>query len=390
MLKTDRNVLRLASAQALAGANSTIVYATGAIVGNTLAPSPELSTLPISIFVAGMALSTLPMGGVARKYGRRTAFLIGNICGVLMGLIAAYGVVHKSFFLFCLAMVFGGAYAAIVLTFRFAAAECVKSEERPKALSMVMAGGVLAGVVGPQLANVTMDLWPAHVYAVTFLASAVVAIISAMVLTGVHLKYEAPQLASAGRPIAEIIRQPKFIVAVLCGTVSYVVMNLLMTSAPLAMDICGISRTDTNWGIQWHIIGMYAPSFFTGKLITRFGVRNVILTGFMLLALSAVIGYSGTEISNFFLSLILLGVGWNFGFLGASALVLECHATAERTKVQSLNDFIVFGMMFLGSFASGGLLTTYGWETLCLAGLPALAIAAMSLFLIPKSGTPAT
>lgn len=390
MLYRDANIMRLATAQALSGANSTVVYATGAIVGHALAPTPQLATLPISIFVAGMALATLPMGRVARQYGRHVAFLIGNLSGVAMGLLAAWGIVRHSFLLFCAAMVFGGAYAAIVLTFRFAAADCVAPEQRAKALSTVMAGGVLAGVVGPQLANATMNLWPSHLYALTYLASAGVAALAALVLAGARLPFEPGHSAAGGRTLAEIVRQPALLVAVLCGTISYVVMNFLMTAAPLAMDMCGISRVDANWGIQWHIIAMYGPSFFTGKLIARFGVRHVIMAGLALLALSAVVGYLERDVPHFFASLILLGVGWNFGFLGASALVLACHLPAERTRVQSLNDFVVFGMMFLGSFASGGMLTRYGWETVCLLALPALAVAALSLSILPRSAAPVT
>jgi MFS family permease len=373
------NVLRLAVAQALAGANSVVVYATGAIVGNTLAPSRVLATLPISIFVVGMAACTLPAGAIARRHGRRAAFLAGTGCGVLTGLLAALAVVLGSFWLFCAATFFGGAYAAVVLSFRFAAADCVPPERRPRALSAVMAGGVVAGVIGPQLVTYTMDLWVPYLFAATYLAQAAVAAVSAIVLLGVRLPMPTAAEIAGGRPLGAIARQPRFITAAICGVVSYMLMNFIMTAAPLAMRLCGLSQEASNLGLQWHVIAMYAPSFFTGRLITRFGAPRVVAAGFALTATSAAVGLAGVEIAHFWLTLILLGVGWNFGFVGASALVLECHRPEERTRVQSLNDFIVFGTMALGSFSSGGLLTAYGWDTVLWVSFFPLTVAVAAL-----------
>lgn len=378
----NASVLRLAAAQALAGANSTVVYATGAIIGHTLAPRPELATLPISVFVTGMALSTLPVGATARRFGRPTAFLVGNACGVFTGLLAALAIVIGSFALFCLAMLFGGAYAAVVLTFRFAAAECVTPELRSKALSTVLAGGVAAGVFGPQLATATMTLWVPHTYAVTYLAAAVAAALSAIVLRGVRFESAIADAAPGGRSLRIILRQSPLFIAMLCGVVSYMMMNFVMTSAPLAMDLCGIPREAANLGIEWHVIAMYAPSFFTGRLIARFGTSRIILAGLALLGLAALTGMNGLTINHFWLSLILLGIGWNFGFLGASALVLSCHTAAERTRVQSLNDFVIFAAMVVGSFTSGSLVTTQSWTTVCLYVLPPVAVAAIAVTLL--------
>lgn len=357
------NVLRLAVAQALAGANAVVVYATGAIVGNTLAPSPALATLPVSIFVVGMAVCTLPAGGIARRHGRRAAFLAGTGCGVLVGLLSALAVLLGSFALFCAAMVFGGAYAAVVLSFRFAAADCAPPERRSRAMSAVMAGGVFAGIIGPQLVTHTMNLWLPHLFAATYLAQAAVAALSALVLAGVRLPHPTAAEVAAGRPLGAIARQPRFIIAVINGLVSYLLMNFIMTAAPLAMRLCGLPQEDSNLGLQWHVIAMYAPSFVTGRLIARFGADRMVMAGLALIAASAATGLAGADVAHFWLSLFLLGIGWNFGFLGASALVLECHRPEERTRVQSLNDFIVFGTMALGSFASGGVLATYGWDT---------------------------
>jgi MFS family permease len=326
-----------------------------------------------------MAASTLPAGAIARRHGRRAAFLTGAGCGVLVGLLAALAVVVGSFWLFCAATFFGGAYAAVVLSFRFAAADCVPPERRPRALSAVMAGGVFAGVIGPQLVNYTMDLSPPHLFAATFLAQAAVAALSALVLLGVRLPMPTTAEVNGGRPIGVIARQPRFITAVICGVVSYMLMNFLMTAAPLAMRLCGLSQQASNLGLQWHVIAMYAPSFFTGRLITRFGAPRVVAAGLTLIAASAAVGLEGVEVANFWLTLILLGLGWNFSFIGASALVLESHRPGERTRVQSLNDFIVFGTMTVGSFSSGGLLTSYGWDAVLWVSLLPLVIAVAAL-----------
>ncbi len=373
------NVVRLAIAQALVGANSTVVYATGAVIGETLAPNKALATLPISVFVIGMAASTLPVGALARRYGRRAAFLAGTGCGVLVGLLSALAIVIGSFWLFCTATFFGGAYAAVALSFRFAATDSAEPERRPRALSAVMAAGVFAGVLGPQLVTFTMNIWQPYLFAATFLAQAGVAVLCGAVLAGVRLPVPTAAEHAAGRPLGEIVRQPRFIAAVCCGIVSYMLMNLVMTSAPLAMRLCGLPQTAANLGIQWHVIAMYAPSFFTGRLIVRFGAPRVVLAGLSLTGLAAATGLTGIDVTHFWLALVLLGLGWNFGFSGASTLVLECHRPEERTRVQSLNDFIVFGMMVLGSFASGDLLITYGWSVVCLVTLPPLVIAAMIL-----------
>ncbi len=373
------NVVRLAIGQALAGANSTVVYATGAIVGNTLAPDKALATLPISIFVVGMAACTLPAGAIARRHGRRAAFLVGTGCGVLVGLLSALAVLVGSFWLFCLATFFGGAYAAVVLSFRFAAADGVPADQRARALSLVMAGGVFAGVIGPQLVTHTMYLWMPYLFAATYLAQAGVAALCALVLLGVRLPMPTAAEIAGGRPLSVIARQPRFITAVICGVVSYLLMNFLMTAAPLAMRLCGLSQESANLGLQWHVIAMFAPSFFTGWLITRFGAPRVVAAGLMLTGAAAVVGLLGQDVWHFWANLILLGLGWNFGFVGASALVLKSHRPEERTRVQSLNDFIVFGVMAVGSFASGGLLTAYGWDTVLWVSFVPLAVAVAAL-----------
>jgi MFS family permease len=357
-----RNALRLAFAVALAGANATVIFATGAIVGSMLAPNPAYATLSISVFVVGMAAGTLPIGWIARRYGRRAAFMTGAGAGVLTGLLACYAVVTGSFALFCLASFFGGLYQAAAQSYRFAAADSASDAFRPKAIAWVMAGGVFAGVLGPQLVTYTMDLWQPYLFAVSYLAQAAVALIAMVVLWQVEAPPPLPLDTPDSRPLMEIVKQPRFIAAVICGVISYGLMNFIMTSAPLAMKLCGHSVTDSNLAIEFHVIAMYLPSFITGSLISRFGAGKVILAGMVLIVLAAVAGLAGQTVYHFWADMILVGLGWNFGFIGATALVTETHRPSERTKVQSFNDFLVFGTMVVGSFSSGRILIDFGWD----------------------------
>lgn len=381
------NVLRLAICQALAGANSTVVYATGAVVGDMLAPSKTLATMPISIFVVGMALCTLPAGAIAQRHGRRAAFMLGTGSGVLGGLLAALSVHYALFWLFCAATFCGGVYAAVVLSFRFAAADCAVPARRPRALSAVMAGGVFAGVIGPQLVTHTMNLWAPYLFAATYVGQAAVAALSAFILVGVKLPMPSAAEQTGGRPLGEIVRQPRFILAVICGIVSYLLMNFLMTAAPLAMKFCGLSQESANLGLQWHVIAMYGPSFWTGRLIARFGAPKVVAAGLLLTGASSAIGLLGVDVAHFWATLILLGVGWNFGFVGASAMVLECHRPEEKARVQSFNDFAVFGTMAIGSFLSGGLLSRFGWDAVLWLSFAPLLVAIMALAAARRSST---
>jgi MFS family permease len=376
------NVLRLAAAQALTGANAAVIFATGSIVGASLAPSVSLATVPISMYVAGLAAGTLPTGAISRAYGRRVAFIIGTGCGILTGLLGAFAILHASFPLFCCATFLGGLYGSVSQSYRFAAADGASAAFRPKAVSWVMAGGVFAGVLGPQLVQWTMDVWQPYLFAFSFVVQAMVALIAMVVLMGVDAPKPAPADLHGGRPLIEIARQPRFIAAALCGVIAYPVMNLVMTSAPLAMKMCGLSLSDSNFGIQWHIVAMYGPSFFTGSLIARFGAPRIVALGLALEAVGAIIGLSGITAVHFWATLIVLGVGWNFAFVGASALVLETHRPQERNKVQAFNDFLVFGMMAVGSFSSGQLLASFGWSAVNMVVFPPIVLGLVVLALV--------
>ena len=374
-----RNALVLAVTQALAGGNSTVLVATAGIVGTMLAPDKSLATLPISIYVLGMWMGTLPLGALARRLGRRDALQIGTVCGVLTGLICCVAVLQGSFLLLNVGAVFSGLYASAHQSYRFAAADTASEAFRPKAISWVLFGGVVAGVVGPQLVIVTQDLWPPYLFAATYIGQAALALISAGVLMFMNIpKPPARSAAGDGRPLGEIAKQPRFVVAVACGVATYSMMNLVMTSAPLAMVMCNHSVTDTTLGLQWHVLGMYAPSFATGALMSRFGLERITGAGLALIIVSAVIGIAGISLWHFWIALALLGVGWNFAFIGATTMVTHCHRPNERNKVQAFNDFLVFGSMAIGSFSSGALLVSFGWSMVNGVVFP-VALAATAL-----------
>ncbi len=375
------NIARLTIAQALSGANSAVIFSTGAIVGSTLAPDPALATAPITSMTIGMALGTLPAGYIARVYGRRTAFLAGAACGMAAGLLAATAVVVGSFALFCLATLAAGLYATVVQSFRFAAADGVSPAFRPKAVSWVMVGGVFAGLLGPQLVTWTMDLWHPYLFAASYLVQTLVAGLAAVVLAGVDLPRPsaADSALGTGRPLLQIVAQPRFLAAAVCGAVAYALMNFVMTSAPLAMRLCGLPIATSNSAIVWHIVSMYGPSFFTGALITRFGAATIVIAGLALTCGAAAVNLTGLSTTHFISGLALLGLGWNFSFIGASALVLETHQANERTKVQAFNDFLVFGTVAVGSFSSGEILIKIGWAAVNWTILPAIALALLVL-----------
>jgi MFS family permease len=375
-----RNALVLSVAQALAGGNNTVIAATAGIIGTMLAPDKGLATLPVSMMVIGIWFGTLPVGWLARNCGRRFALQTGSVVGMVSGLVSCAAVLMGSFELFLLGTFGCGFYSAAHNSYRFAVCDTASDAYKPKAISMVLAGGVLAGFIGSGTVIVTKDVWVPHLFAATFVAQAALAGLAGLVLT--RLKSPPPiprEEREAGRPLSEIVQNPLFIVAVACGVVSYVVMNLLMTSAPIAMVGCGHSVTVSTLGIQWHVLGMYAPSFVTGHLIVRFGVFRVISVGLGLLLLSGVVGISGLSVAHFWVSLTLVGIGWNFAFIGATTLVTLCHRPEERNKVQSFNDFLIFGTMALGSFASGKLMATVGWEWVNAAAFPPVLVVALLL-----------
>jgi len=359
-----RNALVLAVAQALAGGNNTVIVSTTSIVGAMLAPDKGLATLPITAMVFGMWMGTLPVGALARRFGRRFALQTGSVFGILSGFVSYTAVLQGSFWLMVAGTFCGGLYAAAHQSYRFAAADTASETFRSKAISFVLAGGVFAAVLGPQLVIWTKDLLSPYMFAASFLGQSVCALLAAIVLQFVRLPQGRAVVHAASRPIWEIVRQPRFVVAAACGMASYGMMNMVMTSAPLAMIDCGHSVTDATLGIQWHVMAMYGPSFFTGTLIARYGVERIAGLGLALIAITAVVAISGVTVAHFWIALSLLGMGWNFAFIGATTMVTQCHRAHERTQVQSFNDFLIFGSMAAASFSSGQVLAYFGWQAI--------------------------
>jgi MFS family permease len=379
---TRRNIMVLTAAQALGAASPPIVVSLGGLVGQSLSSDPALATLPVSLFNLGLALGTLPAAAVMRRFGRRNGYLLGTTFGMVAGLVAALGIAAASFIVFCLGTFTAGFYAAYVQSYRFAATDSTPAALRAKAISWVMVGGLIAAVIGPQLVIWTRSSIPGMPFAGSFLSQAALALLAMPVL----LLLRAPRAGGAGpastdggRSLGEILRMPRFILSVAAGVVSYGLMTFVMTAAPMAMVGHGHSVDHAALGIQWHVLAMFAPSFVTGYLITWFGKERVTAAGLLLTAASAAVALSGLGLVHFWGSLILLGIGWNFGFIGATAMVADCHTAAERGKAQGANDFMVFGVVAAASFFSGSLLHASGWQTINWLIFPSVALILVPL-----------
>lgn len=371
----QRNIWLLVAAQSLGGAAPPIIISLGGIVGQTLASTPTLATLPVSLYQLGLALSTIPAAILMRRLGRRSAYVLGAMLGCIAGLIATFGVLQGNFVTFCLGTAMAGFYGACVQSYRFAATDVVEPHQRSQAISRIMVGGLVAAIIGPQVVIWTRDAWPMAPFAGSFLGQACLALLALPILW--MLRTPPPASATvtgAVRPLGTIARSPAFVVSVTAGVVSYGLMAFIMTAAPMAMVGCGHTVGEAALGIQWHVLAMFAPSFFTGHLIARFGKISITVLGLLLIAGSGLLALAGLELLHFWGSLILLGVGWNFGFIGATAMVTDTYTPAERTKVQALNDLLVFGTVAIASFGSGRLLNTAGWETINTLMLPLIAL----------------
>jgi len=370
-----RNSVVLACAQALGGSSPPIVISLGGLVGSQLVTDQTFATVPVSLMQLGIACGVIPAAMLMRRLGRRSGYLIGALIGATAASIAAAGTSMRLFWLFCLGTFACGLYGAFVQSYRFAAADAATDSFRPRAISWVMIGGIAAGIIGPQTVYWTRDLTPAAPFAASFMAQGCLALLAMLVILQLRAPPVAKAASAGGRPLPEIMKQPKFIASVTAGLVTYGLMSFLMTAAPLAMIGCGLTVGDAALGIQWHVLAMFGPSFFTGRLIARFGKAQVTMTGLLLTALAAVVGLSGLSVGHFWVALILLGVGWNFGFIGATALVTDCYRPEERVKVQAANDFLVFGSVAIASFSSGGLLHAGGWDSVNWLVFPPVAVA---------------
>jgi MFS family permease len=375
--RARRNALVLAIGQALYGSATVIMFTTAGLIGVQIAPSKAWATLPISAFVIGTAVTTIPAAMLMKKIGRRPGFMLGAGAGTIGALIGLYAIYVRDFQLFILATVLQGVYQAFAQHSRFAAADMASPAFRPKAISWVMTGGVAAGLIGTSLVMLTTNLLAPVTFAGCYAAMIVICMLAIAAMSFVDIPRQEDQAVAVGatRPLLEIVSQPRFLVAVIAATLSYGMMNLVMTAAPIAMIDCGFTTANAAWVIQWHVMAMYVPSFFTGQIIVRFGAQKVCFTGLFLLACAATAGILGISFGHFAVTLVLLGLGWNFGFIGGTTLLTECYRPAEREKVQGLNDFAVFGTVAVGSLISGKLLAWFGWAAVNIAIFPPIAVA---------------
>ena len=373
-----RNLTVLILAQSLGAASGPIVISLGGLVGQDLATDPALATLPVSIYNLGLALGTVPAAWIMRQYGRRSGYLLGAMIGVLSGLVAAGAISFGAFIFFCLGTFLAGLYASYVQSYRFAVADGREGADRGRAISWVMVGGLIAAIIGPQLVIATRDAVPGVPFAGSFLSQAALALIAFFVLTRLRGRQPAATAQTSsddgGRTVLQLLASPKYMLGVAAGVVSYGLMSFVMTAAPLAMVGCGHSIDHAAWGIQWHVLAMFAPSLVTGKLIARFGKEKVTAAGLIIIGISGAVALTGLDLRHFFISLILLGIGWNFGFIGATAMVAAAHTEAERGRAQGLNDFAVFGTVAALSFFSGALMQASGWHLINLLMFPFIAI----------------
>lgn len=378
-----RNAFILSGMQALGGANPALVVALSSLVGQKMASSPDLATLPVGIFNLGLAVGILPAAYLMRRLGRQGGYIIGALLGIGAGLLAAAGIYSLSFVMFCVGTLLAGLYASYVQSYRFAAADDASDAFRPKAISWVMAGGLLGAIIATQTIIHTQDIWPEHPFAAAFLAQAALAALVLPFAFGLRLapgtRNQQEKIPYTGRPLREIASNSYFIIALLAGVASYVLMNFLMTASPLAMVMHGHSLKESTLGIQWHILAMFGPSFFTGNLIKRFGKIPVTFAGVLLLGLASIVALLDMTVPHFWVSLILLGLGWNFGFIGATNMVVDCYRPKERGRVQALNDFIIFTCVALSSFTSGRVLAVYGWYGVNTWTLPISAVVMLAL-----------
>jgi len=384
--RAKRNVVVLVAAQAILGAQMPMIFTIGGLAGQSLASNFCLATLPISLIVLGSMLAATPISAIMQKWGRRAGFLLGALAGALGGAVGAYGLYLSSFPVFLAGSLLTGVYMSAHGFYRFAAADTASDAFRPKAISYVMAGGLAAAIIGPQAVKATSDA-----YVIPFLGTyyAVIAVnlLGALLFFFLDIPRPTPPAADSprGRTRMELLKTPRIAVAVICAMVSYALMNLVMTSTPLAVVGCGYDQGDAADVVTSHVLAMYVPSFFTGHLIARFGVEKVVAAGLVVLAAAGVVALQGVDLNNFFIALILLGLGWNFGFIGATTMLAGAHEPHERGRMQGLNDLLVFGGVTMASLASGGLMNcsggnaVEGWTAVNLAMVPFLTLAGGAL-----------
>lgn len=389
----NRNLGLLALCQGLFLTNNVTFIAINGLVGLALAPLGWMATLPVMGYVVGGALSTGVVARTQSRFGRKASFQLGLVVAFLSALLCAYAAISKNFWLLCAATVIAGYYNANAGLYRFAAAELAGKTAHEKAVSLVMAGGLLGAVLGPNLAARTRNLFEVP-FAGAYIALAGVALLGMLALAFITFPpLPAKKAGQQGRPLREIMRQPVFIVAAATGALSFGIMNLLMAATPIAMQMCGLPFSDAALVLEWHVIGMFAPGFFTGHLIKRFGALPVMGVGIALYLGCIAVALSGVDLHQFLIALFLLGVGWNFVFTGSTTLSLSAYAPEEKDRAQGALNFFVFATLALSSFASGVLVTTRGWDLLNWGSLPVVLLTAAGmvwLVIVRRRGAPGT
>lgn len=382
-----RNVFLLASCQALFMTSTSAIISTAPIVGGILlVDDKSLATLPLALQFVAMALTTIPASLYMGRFGRKVGFITGASIGACGGALGAYAIMQGDFVLFCIASLLTGSFNGFCHYFRFAAADVSTDAFRSKAISYVLAGSIVAALLGPTLARNTADLMSAQ-FAGVYLALIVVYLLVACIVSFIDIpRPTAEQRKAGGRPLSKITRQPKFIIAVCAATFGYLVMSFLMTVTPIAMGVCGFTFSDSSYVIQAHILGMYAPAFVTGHLINRFGVNNILIAGSVLCGASIVIHLSGIGFMNFLFGLVLVGVGWNFLFTGGTTLLTQTYTPAEKAKVQGLNDFFIWGTISIGAVTSGAVQHSVGWSAVNLVMAPLVLIVFATTLWLRFSG----
>ncbi len=384
--RARRNVIVLVMAQALLGAQMPMIFTIGGLAGQSLASNVCFATLPISLIVLGSMLSATPISALMQRYGRKAGFLVGAAGGSVGAAIGGYGLLTASFPIFLLGSFFTGIYMSAQGFYRFAATDTASAAFQPRAISYVMAGGLASAVIGPQLVKLTADAMVVT-FLGTYLTVIAINIIGSVLFLFLDIpKPPVPQPDSPrARSRMELLRTPRIAVAIICAMVAYALMNLVMTSTPLAVVGCGFDKANAADVVTGHVLAMFAPSFFTGHLINRFGVERIVATGLVILAAAGGVGLAGVELGNFFVALILLGIGWNFGFIGATTMLAAAHSPEEQGRVQGMNDMIVFGCVTVASLASGGLMNcsggtaVEGWTAVNMAMVPFLMLAGGAL-----------
>lgn len=379
-----RTALILSASQAVAGSASPIAISMGGLAGMyLLGADKSLATAPVTGFTVGIAIGALPAAMLMRAVGRRYGFITGTGITALGGMVAATALFEMSFWIFALGLLFIGIGNAFVQQYRFAAADNADRAFKPKAIAWVMAGGIFAAIIGPQTVIFTREIFAPVSFAGAFVAVVFLAAIAAFILSFLRLPKDVPvellEDDEPARPLLSVVRQPRFVVAMGCGIASYALMAFVMTGAPIAMVGCGFSPDDATLGISWHVLAMFAPSFVTGHLIQRFGKESIVAAGLLILMACAAVALSGIALWQFWIALILLGIGWNFGFIGATAIVTECYRRSERNKVQGFHDFILFSFVALASLLSGQVYNAWGWDMLNWIIFPITAICLLTL-----------